>query len=146
MDHASKAIVFDTEPSNRMPTWHILCRRLEVASNQTKKEYIRLNNDIFRRYFIWDNPIPGRILFTPGFCQLEPSLQKEFVSKVKSFNEFPEDNDPHGEHDFGEVEINDIKVFWKIDYYDEKYEDGSNDPSDTSRTKRVLTVMLAEES
>ena len=54
-------------------------------------------------------------------------------------------NDPHGEHDFGSFEIDDRKVFWKIDCYDAAMEFGSEDPADPSKTTRVLTIMLASE-
>ncbi len=42
-----------------------------------------------------------------------------------------------------------VTFFWKIDYYDMRYdmrmEFGSEDPADPSKTTRVLTLMLAEE-
>jgi Protein of unknown function (DUF3768) len=60
-------------------------------------------------------------------------------------NVFIEDNDPHGEHDFGSFEIEGRKLFFKIDYYDKDMRFGSEDPSDPSKTARVLTLMLAEE-
>ncbi len=37
------------------------------------------------------------------------------------------------------------KVFFKIDYYDNKLELGSEDPADDSVTTRVMTVMFAHE-
>ena len=37
------------------------------------------------------------------------------------------------------------KVFWKIDYYDPSMYFGSSDPADESLTRRVMTIMLAEE-
>jgi Protein of unknown function (DUF3768) len=37
------------------------------------------------------------------------------------------------------------RIFWKIDYYDENLEHGSEDPSDLFKTTRVLTIMLAGE-
>ena len=37
------------------------------------------------------------------------------------------------------------KVFWKIDYYDPTMTQGSDDPASLALTRRVLTVMLAEE-
>jgi hypothetical protein len=52
---------------------------------------------------------------------------------------------PYGEHDFGSFEIAGEKVFWKIDYYDLSLEFGSNDSADPAQTKRVLTILLAEE-
>ena len=50
-----------------------------------------------------------------------------------------------GEHDFGSFTVGEEQLFWKIDYYDLSLEFGSNDPADPSQTKRVLTIMLAEE-
>jgi hypothetical protein len=35
-------------------------------------------------------------------------------------------------------------IFWRIDYYaDETHAIGSEDPADTARTFRILTIMLA---
>jgi Protein of unknown function (DUF3768) len=64
---------------------------------------------------------------------------------VQSFKDFTEDNDPHGEHDFGSFEYAGERCFWKIDYYDKAMEYGSDDPADPAKTTRVLTIMLAEE-
>ena len=51
----------------------------------------------------------------------------------------------HGEHDFGSFEVAGEKFFWKIDYYDERCEFGSEDPADPEKTMRVLTIMFADE-
>ncbi|WP_456738298.1 MULTISPECIES: DUF3768 domain-containing protein [unclassified Bradyrhizobium] len=58
---------------------------------------------------------------------------------------FTQENDPHGEHDFGSLDLVGRKFFWKIDYYDEDMRSGSEDPSDPKRTVRVLTLMLSSE-
>ena len=55
------------------------------------------------------------------------------------------DNDPNGEHDFGNFELAGQKFFWKIDYYDTTMEFGSEDPADSAKTTRVLTIMLTSE-
>ncbi len=64
---------------------------------------------------------------------------------MRAFSDFDDDNDPHGEHDFGVVEMRGYKCFWKIDYYDADSEMLSPDPADPDVTRRVLTVMLADE-
>ena len=65
------------------------------------------------------------------------------IDMVRDFNEFCEDNDPYGEHDFGSFECFGEKLFWKIDYYDSALEAWA-DPLG-GECHRVLTVMLAEE-
>jgi hypothetical protein len=54
-------------------------------------------------------------------------------------------NDPHEEHDFGAFDADGQRVFFKIDYYDESLSYHSPDPTDPAVTKRVITIMLAEE-
>jgi hypothetical protein len=67
------------------------------------------------------------------------------LQKIRSFNAFSEDNDPHAEHDFGAVDEAGVRCFFKIDYYDRQTEAGSPDPADTAVTTRVMTIMLASE-
>lgn len=68
------------------------------------------------------------------------------VSKaVAGFDTFSEDNDPHLEHDFGSIEINSDKIFWKIDYLDLEMKYHSPDEANPSVTHRVLTIMFAHE-
>ena len=63
--------------------------------------------------------------------------------KVESYSSFNEDNDPYGEHDFGSLQFEGKKVFWKIDYYDRELKHWCDPLS--AECRRVLTVMLAEE-
>jgi hypothetical protein len=65
------------------------------------------------------------------------------LSMVQDFNEFSEDNDPYGEHDFGSFVCFGEKLFWKIDYYDSNLESWADPLS--NECQRVLTVMLADE-
>jgi hypothetical protein len=76
---------------------------------------------------------------------LNRALQGWKRLRIRSFDKFDEDNDPHCEHDFGLIEDGDVRCFWKIDYYDLDMELMSPDPADPFVTTRVLTVMLAEE-
>ena len=74
-----------------------------------------------------------------------PCVRQSVLANVRAFSAFDEDNDPHGEHDFGVIDVENVKCFWKIDYYDADGEMLSPDPADPAVTKRVLTVMLADE-
>lgn len=67
------------------------------------------------------------------------------IAAVCAFSEFAEDNDPHGEHDFGAFEIDGVRLNWKIDYYDRALAGRSPNPADPAVTRRVLTILLAEE-
>lgn len=67
------------------------------------------------------------------------------VSAVTTFATFNAGDDPYGEHDFGAVTVGGVKLFWKIDYYDHTLAAASPDPADEAVTRRVLTLMLAEE-
>ena len=60
-------------------------------------------------------------------------------------NDFNENNDPHGEHDFIIIHHEGKSIYAKFDYYDRSLEYGSPDPTDLSKTRRVLTIMLASE-
>jgi hypothetical protein len=87
----------------------------------------------------------GKIYVTSGIASLLPKEQAAILDRVRTFDDFTPDNDPHGEHDFGSFEHRRKTIFWKIDYYDLLLCNGSRDPSDPALTRRVLTVMLAEE-
>lgn len=108
-------------------------------------------NDLFRSEFFIPSfgprPVPGRIVCTSGIASLPPETQIGILGQVSRFDSFTEDNNPHGEHDFGAFEVNGIgKIFWKIDYYaDDSCSIGSADPSDITHCFRILTIMLASE-
>lgn len=89
-------------------------------------------------------PGAGWVL-TPGVQALSQAALAQVVAAVRDFSDFSEDNDPHGERDFGAFERGGQRLFWKIDYYDLDLCMGSPNPADPAVTKRVLTLMLAEE-
>jgi hypothetical protein len=89
--------------------------------------------------------IAGRLVQTQGISALPQEDQSAIREQVERFNHFTDDNDPHGERDFGAFEHKGQRIFWKIDYYDRSLTKGSEDPSDPKQTVRVLTIMLAEE-
>jgi len=87
----------------------------------------------------------GRIVMTQGVLAQGAETARQVLILVKNFTAFSEDNDPYGEHDFGAITHNNIKYFWKIDYYDLNYAMHSPDASNPEVTNRVLTLFLAEE-
>ena len=103
-------------------------------------EKIRALNDAFRTTLTG-----GKVLMTAGVNALPSDVRAAVIQHVMTFSEFNEENDPHGEHDFGNFTLAGRKFFFKLDYYDSNMEFGSEDPSDPAKTTRVLTIMLAEE-
>jgi hypothetical protein len=101
---------------------------------------IRELNDRFRTTMTG-----GRVMMTAGVNALPSDVKAIVIRRVATFSQFTADNDPHGEHDFGNFEVAGRKFFFKIDYFDAKMEFGSEDPADPSKTTRVLTIMLASE-
>lgn len=101
---------------------------------------IRELNDVFRKTLRG-----GRAMMTSGVAELPDCVKAEAMVQVASFSDFTPDNDRYGEHDFGSFTLVGRKFYWKIDYYDERCEFGSEDLGDPAKTTRVLTIMLAEE-
>ena len=89
--------------------------------------------------------IGGRVVATPFIVNLSQNTRASILEAIRTFDEFTEDNDPYGEHDFGSVNVEGDKFFLKIDYYDPSLQRGSEDPADPEKTTRVMTVMLADE-
>lgn len=86
-----------------------------------------------------------RFVVTPSIIALEDEHRVELVKLVSEYSDFSEDNDPYGEHDFGVIRFNGEKYYWKIDYYDKTMTYLSDDPTDESKTNRVLTLMHSSE-
>ena len=74
---------------------------------------IRALNDAFRRSFTG-----GAVVVTAGVAAMPAVQRRSLIRMVRDFEAFDEDNDPHGEHNLGVVEIGDIRCFWKIDLYE----------------------------
>ncbi len=89
--------------------------------------------------------IGGTTNLTRGMWALGSDFVAHAVSAVRAFDTFSEDNDPWQEHDCATLEVYGERIMFKIDYYDLNREYGSPDPADPKVTRRVLTIMLAEE-
>jgi Protein of unknown function (DUF3768) len=98
---------------------------------------------------------------TVGFRSLPDADQSRVRELIETYDAFDEDSDPHGERDFGAVyQLADGRwtterprlrederewVFWKLDYYDRAMRFASEDAANPAVTRRVLTIMLADE-
>jgi len=103
-----------------------------LRSKKSKSKLIAEKNDECRRTFL-----NCRIILTASVVH-SPNREK-IIQAIQNFKYFKKEDDPYGEHDFGTVDIEGNKYFFKIDYYDEHYwlhrEDG----------KRVITIMRSDE-
>ena len=128
---------------------------LAIAREQTAR--IARLNDLARRAM----GVACTAIATVGFRSLPDTDQSRVRELIETYDTFDEGNDPHGERDFGTIyqlgdgrwtterpKIRDDKrerVFWKLDYYDRDLRFASEDAADPAKTRRVLTIMLAEE-
>jgi Protein of unknown function (DUF3768) len=133
---------------------HATCRRTKAKmwttahlneteaamSKSDKTARIREFNDSLRRTFSG-----GKVVMTDGVAALPEIDLAQLLTKVRRFDEFTNDNDPHGEHDFGSVQLAGQTYFFKVDYYAPDMDGGSEDPADPTKTTRVLTIMRADE-
>ncbi|MGE0063594.1 MAG: DUF3768 domain-containing protein [Xanthobacteraceae bacterium] len=106
----------------------------------SRAERIAVLNDQLR-----NNLGKGHALITSGVAALGDHTVSQILKAVASFDEFCEDNDPHGERDFGSLDVQGHSIFFKIDYYDLSMTMHSPDPADPNVTCRVMTLMLADE-
>lgn len=112
---------------------------------------IQAQNDAFRRgmFVNLDKPNKakpaGRYAVSAGVHALPPDDKALVLAAVRNFDNFTEDNDPYGEHEFGNIELPNIpKVFWRIDYYaDKNMKWGAENPEESCY--RLLTIYLASE-
>lgn len=109
-------------------------------------------NDLIRKSLL--NPAIKRQLDNEG-CRYQVTMTANAHHSIKNkiglqhtistFNNFNEDNDPYGEHDFINFTFQGHKVIGKFSYYDENLEYGSEDPEDLTKTTRVFSIMLASD-
>ncbi|UGY25488.1 DUF3768 domain-containing protein [Bradyrhizobium septentrionale] len=105
-----------------------------------QKEIIRFLNDELRH-----DLTRGAAFMTPGVAALGPEVAERIFDTISLYDDFCHENDPHEEHDFGSFVVEGHTIFFKIDYFSMDMNVGSPDPSDPSVTKRIITIMLAEE-
>ena len=94
-------------------------------------------NDAFRKTFLG-----GKIMLTRGISELPTDEQNAILALVRSFDDFTPDNDPYGEHDFGAIEHNGQRIFWKLDDYDATFQSLKSRGSNTSKCLHLVRMPL----
>jgi hypothetical protein len=113
---------------------------MEQARSTSRTDRIRQLNDAHRAN------IPASTVFiTSGIASLTPEAQHAIIHAVRTFDAFTLDNDPWKEHDFGSFKFDGMTIYWKFDYYDLDGMHGAEDSSNPTVTRRVLTILLADE-
>lgn len=72
-------------------------------NNETRTLRCRELNDQFRKTFLG-----GTIVATQGVQALDEKILNQLRPAIQSFDAFIISNDPHREHDFGEVNISGV--------------------------------------
>lgn len=114
--------------------------RTTIASATPRAEAIARLNDQLRKTLRG-----GHVMVTRGVQSLPGFTASELIGAIAAYDKFDVDNDPHGERDFGDLQLFGASMLWKIDYYDRQIRFASSDPADARLTQRVLTVMLENE-
>lgn len=83
----------------------------------------------------------GTVVITRNVRGLIGFNALELITALANYDRFDENNDPHGERDFGDFPLFNTDLYFKIDYYDPDLKFGSDDPADASITHRVITIM-----
>lgn len=115
-----------------------------LADTAEPRNIVRELNDNLRRN-LFTPTLHGEVILTAGVAALRDDDRFALLDEVRYFEDFTPDNDPYGEHDFGRIDFRGERYFWKIDYYDNDLTAHSPDKSDLALTRRVLTIMRADE-
>jgi hypothetical protein len=83
------------EPGARHPQPQPQDIKRMTSTTVTTAERIRALNDAFRRTFVG-----GMVMITAGVETMPVEQRRSLLQKVRAFDVFTDDNDPHGEHDF----------------------------------------------
>jgi Protein of unknown function (DUF3768) len=107
---------------------------------KTTTETIRDLNDRLRQ-----DLSAGIAVITPRVAALGADAVGRIIRTIAVFDDFCQENDPHGEHDFGAFHADGQTIFFKIGYYANDLAAASPDPADPTVTRRVITIMVADD-
>ncbi len=127
------------------PKCRIVGKARDFPTEQTAT--IAKQNDLLRLGLLTALPkgMKAQVLMTPGIAAKGPVFQSLCLLSVAMYSDFSEDNDPYGARDFAALTVENTRIYFKIDLYDEACEYGSEEPANLDRTTRVLTLLLPSE-
>lgn len=91
----------------------------------------------------------GHVVMTRGVAHAGTGFFEKVLAVLAALSpeHFEPGNDPYHERDFAVFEVEGVKLYAKIDYYQSgtHYRYGAETPDNPEATDRVMTIMLREE-
>ena len=122
-------------------------------ASRAEARIIGSQNDAFRMALgpaEWQGEIlRGRVVVTRGICALGLDFVAAALAHVRTDTVFMDEHCHYGARSFGMPDVphedHAIRIYWKIDLYDNDALMGPEVESDPAQTIRVLTLCLPEE-
>ena len=137
-----------TRTDDRSPADAAPDARDKAQAEARRAARVAASSDAFRRALrpgATPCPLAGRVVVTRGVAARGAAFTGAALLAVAADETFTESDDPCGYHDLGMVEVEGVRVWWRIDLYDADERFGSERPDDPAATVRVLTILLPEE-
>jgi hypothetical protein len=115
----------------------------ERITDEKKARIAALNDELRTRRTARN----GRIIVTGALIEETGDGEKmaRILDAIRDFSDFNDDNDPHGERDYGRVTVDGEEIMFKFDYYALNEENLSEHPEDPNVTIRVMSVFYASD-
>ena len=117
------------------------CELWGTTTKNGKNQAIAKLNDRFRK---GDRSL-GEYQLSRQVLALPKNKQKQLFKLIQDFSDFNSENNPDGDRSFGAVMMDGFKYIWKIDCLNLSMTMLSDDPSDASKTTRILLIIRADE-
>lgn len=114
--------------------------KAQPIGRKTSAEEIAKKNDKLRKTLLSDDN--NGVIVTRSVRESEHF--DEILEAVKNFEDFSEDNDPHGERDCALFDVGGERYMFKIDYYANDFPYGA-DPYEEEGIRRIITIMSVSE-
>ena len=111
----------------------MICPKLDENTPSPEIIAIRILNDRLRV-----DGVGGEIVCTQGVLSLETDVIAAITDAIRGFDDFSPDNDPFGEHDCAMVHVGDLRIIFKIDYYDPTMMFHSDDATEPNKNAGAI--------